>query len=124
MGPPILIGCLLLAFTGCESVTIRRGDEQTTVMALFTKVKLTSSCAEFGPDGNVLAQTAQDFGSEGDTAMLHEAGAIFAQGFAAAAKMGGKAATGGVAPGIRGTVTTSTGKTFIVACNGERLSMI
>lgn len=118
------LACLLLALAACQSVTIQRGDEKTTMRAFLTKVKLATSCSEYDPSGNLLAQTQQDFGSEGDTAMLHEAGAIFAAGMAAAAKLGGKVATGGAAPGIRGSVTTPQGKTFIVACNGERMAMI
>jgi hypothetical protein len=108
----------------CQSVTIQRGDERTTMRSFLTKLKLATSCAEYDPSGNLLAQTQQDFGSEGDTAMLHAAGEIFAEGMAAAAKLAAKGATGGAAPGIRGSVTTPSGKTFIVACNGERMAMI
>lgn len=111
----------VVALAGCQSVTITRGDETTKVTAFMTKVKLTTSCAQYDPSGNLLAQTSQDFGSEGDVAMLHEAGSIFAQGMAAAVKLGGKAVA--PVPGIRGMVASPDGRS-VTACNGEHTTAI
>lgn len=120
-GLVVAVVLLLVALAGCQSVTITRGDETTKVTAFLTKVKLTTSCAQYDPSGNLLAQTSQDFGAEGDVAMLHEAGSIFAQGMAAAVKLGGKAVA--PVPGIRGMVASPDGRA-VTACNGEHTTPI
>jgi hypothetical protein len=114
----LYVAVFALVLGGCQTVTVKRGDETFTATAFLTKLNLNTTCAQYDTEGNLVSQTAQTLNSTGDVDMLHEAGNIFAQGFAAAVKLGGKAATGGVA-GVRGVVTLPSGQQAYVACNGE-----